>query len=196
MEENENPLFSDEINSQEIISNKLSDKKKLVIGIALVVLILVLIIVILIIASTNKKGKEKDKDEDEEEPIHDLSDKIGEIECIYTFDSEKETQILSNDFKKSSAFDIYIGDTRIKFTKTYQFSDPGEHKIKFVLFEDINMDYMFRNISSLLSIWMESNKNAKVISMSNTFENCDSLFNFQISGYNTKEIKSLKKNIL
>jgi hypothetical protein len=186
--ENDDPFIINDINSQEFKDNKWSNKKKIIIGATLASLILVLVIIIIILVSRNGRGNDNKEDENKEEQNHDLNDKIGEIECIYNFDYEGETQILSNEFKKSSEFDIYIGDSKIKFTKSYKFLDPGEHKIKYVLYEGINMDFMFSGVSSLLSVKMESNKNAKVISMANAFENCDSLYNFQISGFNTKEL--------
>ena len=55
------------------------------------------------------------------------------------------------------------------------------------------MDNMFKDISNLVSIKMNSKKNAKITSMKSTFENCNSLNEFNIEGFDTKEIKSMSR---
>ena len=152
-EEGESPfVLHDDINSSDFKYNKLSFQKKLIIGISLIALILILIIIIIIAYNKSK------------EPINNINDKIGEIICIYDIEStSKEKKILSDKFeKKNSNFDIYIGDKKIKYSKSYKFKEIGENKVKYILFGEINMDYMFADLLSLLSVEMISNKNAKI----------------------------------
>ena len=52
---------------------------------------------------------------------------------------------------------------------------------------------MFKDISSVTSVKFNTNKNVKIKSMESLFENCESLSNFDITGFDTSEVKSLKK---
>ena len=55
------------------------------------------------------------------------------------------------------------------------------------------MEKMFKNIISLTSISMISNKKEKIISLISTFENCENLKGFIISGFDISELTSLNK---
>jgi len=144
-------------------------KKYLIIGgSALVILILVIIIIILIINSS----KSEDDDEDIDPP---KTDPIGEIICKYDVDTTKnKTEIIGAEFIKKSVFDIFVDDELIQYTREVNFSIIGLHQVKFILYENLNMDYMFKNIKALISIEMNStsNLNADILSMESTFENC------------------------
>ena len=153
-----------DLKSTEFKENNLTKQKKLIIGLAVGGVVLILLIVLIIILAS--KGK-----------VNDVKDKIGEIECTYSLESS-ETKILSDHFDKKSNFDIYINTTRIKYSKTYKF-ERGENKVRFVIFEDINMDNMFKGLTSLVSINFISEKNASITSMESTFENCENLINFK-----------------
>ena len=52
---------------------------------------------------------------------------------------------------------------------------------------------MFKNVSSLISVEMNSKNNAQIISMISTFENCTNLTTFKISGFYINKIKSIHK---
>ena len=161
-------------------------KKKLyIIGVSLSVLTLVIFIVIIIVSVSASQNNEKHSENMTE---------IGEINCIYEITSnDKETILLGNEFIKNSDLDIYIDDIKIKFTKEYKFSSTGNHKVKFALYNKINMDYMFKDVSDLLSVEMKSEQNCEVTSMISTFENCENLNSFKIIGFNGEKIKSMKK---
>ena len=55
------------------------------------------------------------------------------------------------------------------------------------------MENMFKEISSLLSVEMFTNKNAKIKSIESAFEDCISLNSFNITGFDVSQIKSLRK---
>ena len=55
------------------------------------------------------------------------------------------------------------------------------------------MKKMFKNIFSLVSVIMYSDKNCKIISLESTFENCQNLYDFEINGFDTSELTSLNK---
>ena len=107
---------------------------------------------------------------------------------------KKKILILGNEFEKKSDFSIFINGKKLKqYQKEYIFDNLGDNRIKFELYEDLNMDFMFKDIKTLKSIELISNHEAKILSMKNTFENCHSLENFYIIGFNTEEITSLNK---
>ena len=159
--------------------NNNSITKKLIILILLIIIIITLIIVITIILLNENKEKENSI--------------LGEITCIYDIERKGSNQILSNDFQKLNNFDIYINDEKIKYSKIYDFQGVGKNIIKYILYEDLNMNNMFKDIQTLISINLTSFNNASITSLINSFENCSNLKSFNINGFNTNKIKSLKK---
>ena len=158
-------------------------KKEIIIGIICALMVISLIIVIIIVAVSSSSSKNSEK-----------KDEIGMINCIYDIQTTAlSTFILGMNFIKESEFDIYIDGEKIKFSKSYLFEKSKTYNIQFKLYESINMDYMFQNISSLISVEIISEKYAKIKSMINTFENCTNLQSFKINGFNTDEIKSIQK---
>ena len=154
-------------------------KKYILIGVPIVLVIIIIIVLIIILAKEDKKSSH---------------DSIGEILCTLDIDSNtKETDILGSEYNKQSSFDIYIDDNLSKYSKKYIFKTTGIHEVKIVLYENINMDYMFKNVKSLISIEMNSTSNASIISMISTFENCINLEDIQVNGFLTNEIKSINK---
>ena len=156
-------------------------KKYLIIG-AILLFFIIIFAILIIFLITNEKSENK-------------QNIIGQINCIYKNEihSLEEIKILGDNFEKNSIFEIYIDGKKIKFTKTYKFSNFKEHKIEYHLFEEINMKKMFQNISSLISVEMISNKNCKILSMLGSLENCINLESFKIEGFNVENIKSLEK---
>ena len=94
---------------------------------------------------------------------------IGEIICKFDVTNEI-TQIFSKDFIKSSNFKVYIDELPVEYKKEYEFTKLGIHNIKIELYEDLNMDSMFKGIEDLISIEMNSKENCKILSMKSTFE--------------------------
>ena len=153
-------------------------KKQLIFGgvIALFIMLIIIIIVLAVHGSSNSN-----------------LNKLGELDCIYTIEEiSSKTQIISKEYNKASKFDIIIDSIKVEFIKEYQFKERGEHDIKFILYEDINMDYMFKDIKDLTSIILVSDKNAKIKSMISTFESCINLNYFLNNGFYLDEIKSIK----
>ena len=52
---------------------------------------------------------------------------------------------------KNSSFTMHINGKEIEYSKEYKFLDYGYQTVVFKLNENINMDHMFENISSLIS---------------------------------------------
>ena len=172
----------------EEFTTSISDTKKskiplkklfLIGGISLAVILIIIIIIIIVVSSSSSKSK-----------------KIGEINCIFDIKTiNEETNILGEEFNKNLKFDIIIDGKKIKFAKSYKFAEAKEYLVQFALYEDINMDNMFKNIQDVLSVEMLSNnKNkTKILSMISTFENCNNFKSLNITGYDMSKIKSMYK---
>ena len=152
--------------------------KKLIIPIIFsnFIIVAVIIIIILIINKSDKKITK------------------GEIQCEYYIElTSTETNILGKDFNKKSDFAIEINDTIIKYTKYYKFSNIGIQKVKFLIYEDIKMEKMFKDVKALTSVIMKSEQNLKIKTVNSAFENCEKLTNVKIIGFNPMEIQSMSK---
>ena len=155
-------------------NEKSSLMKKMIITLIIIILIFIALIIIIILLSNSNEGKIKCR--------YNISDKLNDV------------QIINKDFKKNSNIDIIInGKKRIKFADRINFDEAGINVITFYFKNDINLDNMFKNISSLISVEMEGKGNLKITSMISTFENCNNFEYFSISGFSGSELKSMKK---
>jgi surface protein len=164
--------------------------KFIIVGsVALAVLFIALIIIIAVSSSKKSSGKASEESSPEEP-----KDILGEISCTYNVRSiSKNTQLLSNEFKKSTNFDIEIDGQKIKFSKDYRFKSTGLNTVKFLLYEPIDMDFIFKDVYDIISIKMSSNKNLEIKSMISAFEDCQELIEIVIKGFDTSKVTSMKK---
>ena len=183
-----NDFTVDDIISEETPPEKSSNLKKnlIVAGVAFSVIVVLIVLIILM------GSKDKDKDKDEKKIKKDI---IGEINCNYQINEEnKLIKIIGEDFKFGDNIDIVINTKPLnKPVKEYKFPSVGTYKINFLIYDSINMDYMFKDVSSLISAIMFSNQNAKIESMVSTFEKTKHLVYFSITGFDTGEKTSMKK---
>ena len=163
--------------------NQNRNRKILIISIILIIFIAIVITIILAIASDSNTSE---------------SSEIAEINCNYNIQTvNEEIDILGEDFIKNSKFDIYIDENKIEFTKKYKFEKIKIYNIKYKYYENIEMDYMFKNIYSLISVEMISKKRSKMLSMIGFFENCINLESFNIhDGFDYSQIKTISKFFL
>ena len=113
---------------------------------------------------------------------------IGSIKCLYYInDSSNKVDILSNEYYNKSEIDITIDDKRIEFNKKYLFNKEGFHNITFYINKNETMDYMFKDITSLVSIELYSRENINILSMKESFYNCVNLISFKNDGFNTSK---------
>ena len=116
----------------------LNKKALTIMSIILSAIIVILIIILVIYLSSEKKSEEEQ-----------LLPTIGEIICEYEIkDTDFNTVILGNDFIKKTNFDIMINNKIIKFNKEYKFTEKGINTVIFQIKEDLNMDSMFKDVSS------------------------------------------------
>jgi len=157
--------------------NKKIDLKKIIIGVTgLLALIIIIIIIILAISG----GK---NDDPENESKNDELRKIGQINCIYDIEyNTQKTTLLSEYFNHNQDISIYVDGTKIKLSKEYLFNKTGIHQVKILIFAPLNMDYMFKNVTQVLSVEMYSNKTAKITSMIGAFEDAKNLINYRVEG--------------
>ena len=179
MEQDEGKAFYEDFSSDQIkqTPNKLTNMKKILI-IAAISAIIILAIILILILTQNKKKQSK----------------LGSITCIYSVNSLSEmTQIISDEYKKNSKFDIVVEDKIIPYNKQYKFLKEGENIVKYELYEDIPVAKMFKNISALISVELNTDNNLKILSIESAFENCENLVHFGMKGFNTDKIQSLSK---
>ena len=101
---------------------------------------------------------------------------------------------MGDEFNLISISEISIDNKRLLSpVKEYNFKEKGIHLITFTINGTLNMDNMFKDVSTLISVKMLSRKNDKIISMISSFENCYNLSSFNIKGFDTKELKSMSK---
>ena len=96
---------------------------------------------------------------------------MGEIICQYNIDrGNVKTEILSQDFEKPDSMNIVIDNKIIVgFVREFQFSESGDHKLRFVFYnQKVNLDNMFKDIKSLVSVEMNSTKSLEITSMQST----------------------------
>ena len=123
-------------------------------------------------------------------------EKKSEINCIYSIlDIGENISILGKDFDFNSISKMIIDDIKEISSpiKEYNFTTIGNHSIKYVINDTLNMDNMYKDVKNLISIKMMSEKSRKITSMESTFENCEMLNEFNIIGFDTKNIKSMRK---
>ena len=119
---------------------------------------------------------------------------IGEMHCYYDVKTiENNTILIGEEFEINSEFDMYLDNKYIKNLREYKMNYLGKQEIQFMLYEDLNMDYMFKDVPDLISIEMKSEKNCQILSMKSSFENSQSLYEFNITGFSADKIKSMNK---
>ena len=135
----EEEIFQNELDSELTDINKDDKKKKkniIILGILFGLLLIVLTIIIIIIFTKKEENI----------PSNENKELIGEINCIYDIDSiSTKTLIFRNEFKQGN-FDIYIDKNVIKYSKEHKFNSVGIHEIQIKLYEELNMDYMFKDV--------------------------------------------------
>ena len=169
--------------------SKLPWKKFLIIcGILLFVIIAIFILIFILTKKNSNNNENKEKKQEEEEN----NSKIGRIKCLYN-KYRGDIQILGEDFIKNSDFDIYINNTKMNYSKVYNLNSYDTNIVEIILYSNLSMDNMFKDVSELISIEMSSLNYTKILSMTSTFENCNNLESFSVSGFDVSELKSMKK---
>ena len=162
-----------------------SKQKKIIIVSSFIALFILIIIIVIVFIP--KFGDKKDDKDDKEEPYepHFEGDILGKIECIHKIERINDyVLILGDKFEQNSIFDIQIEGKSVRFIKNYKFESIGEKNFIFVLYENINMENMFKDLPTLKTVKMSSDKNVKILSVVEAFENCTNLEKFEINVFN------------
>lgn len=201
MNDNDQLIGGEAINAETIGLPKSSPvpkikKQYLIIGgVAIVILILTIVIVVLATKGNGSSGGSGGEGggEGSKQDDHDPSDAIGIINVDYRIGSTTSpTQLISENYNKDSAFSIYINDKFVVYSKKYTFKSRDNQKVKFVVYEEINMNKMFKDVKEITGIEITSDKNMKIKSLDNAFENCENLAKFQMTGVDSASIGSIK----
>ena len=152
-------------------------KKQIIIGVAFSAILVIILVIIIVLATMNPKKKTK---------------YIGDINCVYDIQT-LEAMIISDEYKKSTEFDIYVNENLIKYEKRHKFSKTGKYNITIKIYNEAKLDYMFKGVKDLTSVEMESNNKGVIQSMISTFENCENLERFTIKGYDVTQLKTTHK---
>lgn len=173
----------------------------------LVVLIcaIIVLVIYLIIISSYIRNENKNKQENNQEPKPDTdpktepdpepgqnADSLGKINCIYSLGSKEESGILNEDFEIPKAFDVYVDNIKINYTKEYRLKEKKEYNVTYIIYGDFNMANMFKDIQTLKEVEMNSETKCNITSMENAFQNCQNLAIFKIRGFDTSRVSSLK----
>ena len=176
--------------------------------VVLICAIIVLVIYLIIISSyirnenNNKEGNNQEpkpnpnpdsKTDPEPEPKPDQkSDLLGKINCIYSLGNKDESRLFSEDFEVPKTFDIYVDNVKINYTNEYKLKEKKEYNVTFFIYGDFNMSNMFKDIQTLNTVELNSEKKCNITSMENAFQNCKNLTEFKIKGFDTSKVVSLK----
>ena len=186
---NDNYTLNDEgelVLDESAKKNSAKWKKIAIITIALCIALFILIIIILLISKGgNGGGGESEK-----------KNSVGEIICMFEIEnSEKETQILSSEYNlQNKNFDVSVNNKIINdFSGSIKFNITGYQKVVFILYGDINMEKMFKEIESLISVEMATNSNTKIVAIESAFESCTNFNFFNMTGFDTSQLMSLRK---
>ena len=171
---------------------------------AIIVLVIYLIVISSYIRNENKNKEENNQEpnpnpdsktdpEKEKEPEPEQkSDILGKINCFYSLGNKDESSLFSDDFQIPKAFDIYVDNVKINYTKEYKLKEKKEYNVTYIIYGDFNMSNMFKDIQTLNEIELNSEKKCNITSMENAFQNCQNLTQFKIKGFDTSKLVSLK----
>jgi surface protein len=191
MMEEGSPIGEAELNSELVgLSDDPSSQKKtklIIIG-GVSLAIIVLVVIIIIVASGSKGSGKNGESEDSRTAI-------GEINCLYVVQTtSKPTTLLSRDYiLDSNKLGIEIDGKRIKASKEYTFEKMENTNVKFLIFEPISMDHMFKEVDDLVNVNMTSDKNCEILSMEGAFENCPDIDKIIIKGFDTSKVTSMRR---
>ena len=197
--EEESPISKDADLSSDLLGDTTMNKKKKTIIISSIIGVSLLIILIVIIIIVVYQNNEKDKNKEKKNEPNEIK---GEINCIYNiYTTEESIKLISAEFNPKIKIEIVIDEKNLGFIREYKFNQIGNTLIKINLYEDIDMDNMFKGIHNLLqvekiSLLNSENERSQILSMKSTFEGCDNLFNFTIINFNGENLKSMHKLFL
>lgn len=150
--------------------------------------VLILIATIIIFISLGLTKNEDTKDEDEKIP----KEIYGNIICHFDINSGL-INILSKEFENNFYLVTYIGDKKIKFSKTYNFDKNENKTVRYEIHsKNISVKNMFKGLDHLKYVSFKSDSGGKIISMESTFEECENLKEFRFEGWDTSELISMK----
>ena len=118
---------------------------------------------------------------------------LGTINCTYNIRTIKDyVKLIGNNFELYSQFDMYLDNRYIESSHIYEIKTLGKHEVIFLLYQDLNMDYLFEGVEDLIYVDMKSNNNCRITSMRHTFEEEYNLYQFNITGFSGDKIRTME----
>ena len=179
----DNEAFKDEVEINENMIGEKNGQNKIPLWARILIpclIILIIIIVIVIILVNSKESKKK----------------YISLKCIYDIQSISESiQLISKEFSENIETTMIINGTERDFNQSLIFEEIGLTNIEFHLYESkLNMNNLFKNIYTLISIEINSNdEDTQIISMASSFQGCTNLKDVKISNIKTDQLKSMHK---
>ena len=123
------------------------------------IIISIIIVIGLLYLYITYKGEDRYKNQ----KIPAVKDINGYINCTYDIVYlSQNISILNEKFEPKNNIVMQINGTFYPFSKSFKFKSFGKTKINFIFNETINMDYMFYNISSLISLQIITEGNIEI----------------------------------
>ena len=125
-----------------ILGKKLTKKMKIIISLTIIGVMIVIVGLVILIINLSKSNDDNENKEEDDEDKEDYSNYklIGQINCTYQIETtSKKTQIIGEEYKKESIFQMIIDDKTIKFKKEYKFPSIGKHYMTLNIYEDISL---------------------------------------------------------
>ena len=181
-----------------MLNNKMNDRRQLIKTICLFVVFSIIIIGVILIVFLSTSGDSNTDNSDSTpdiEPTPEEYGNFGQINCTYKVsDINNPIKIINNKFIQKERLTIIIDNNIIPFTSSYKFNTKGNHSVTYIInYKNIDMNYIFKDILSLISVVMVSENSIIINNIENAFENCQNLLSFGIRGFNIDKIKSFKK---
>ena len=139
--EKDNVPFQDNKELEENIIQNETPQKKFPLWVKILIpLIAWWLIIIIIVIIVSKSSDES-------------SEKYFLFKGVYDISPNIDTNIISSEFLKDKKIDMKINGTKHNCTYSIHFTKPGLTNIEFFVYqEEINLDGLFKNIYSLISV--------------------------------------------
>ena len=115
-------------------------------------------------------------------------EKSREYKDIYFLENNKKEEIHNKDINESN-IEVYINNTKIKYSKCFRPTKEGEYTIKLVFLKQItDCSYIFNNCRNITSIDLSSFDSSKVTHMNYMFSECYNLNEINLNNLNTNNV--------
>ena len=172
----ENIEINDDYFEEEIKKPKFLKKKILFFILGIFFLLIILLFGFLLL---NLKSSSEEEQKDNDAVIM-----ISEINCtFFIYNNSFEYKILNNEFLNNTKIKVKIDGISFNSSNLIQFEKNETNEVQIIIEDEINMDYLFKDILILKEVRMNSNSSSIISSMESVFEGCENLEIISIKGF-------------